>query len=44
MSLVSGTRHFVQKIISKYNVLVGLMTLWLGLVKILSYKDLCNLF
>jgi spore maturation protein SpmA len=44
MSFVSGTRHFVQKITSKYNVLVGLMTFWLGFVKILSYKDLCHLF
>jgi len=37
-SFVLGTHNFLQKIAK--NALVGLMTFWLGLIKILSYKDL----
>ena len=32
---------FLLQKISK-NALVGLMTFWLGILKILSYKDLCD--
>jgi len=35
---VFGIHHFLSK--TFFNTLVGLMTFWLGLVKILSYKDL----